>query len=130
MNPYLYCGGDPVNRVDPSGLLWSEVSLACGIVAAVVGTAALIASSAVWAPVAVLAAVAWTGASMIANKYAHDSGEISDEVYAVTQSMNGVSLLLGPFGASLRPWAIAAGATSRCVGVASTATSAADAVTR
>ena len=24
MNPYLYCGGDPVNRVDPSGLAYGD----------------------------------------------------------------------------------------------------------
>jgi len=25
MNPYLYCGGDPVNHVDPSGMLGEEI---------------------------------------------------------------------------------------------------------
>jgi len=28
MNPYLYCGGDPVNAVDPSGMMTAEVALA------------------------------------------------------------------------------------------------------
>ncbi len=129
MNPYLYCGGDPVNRVDPSGMLWSEISLGFGVAAAVVGTAGLIASSAIWAPAALVGAMAFTAASMYFNWRANQVGEVSDKVYAVTQTLSGVSLVLGPFGTATA-WAVAATATSRCVGVASTATSVADASTR
>ncbi|WP_420709155.1 RHS repeat-associated core domain-containing protein [Streptomyces sp. NRRL S-37] len=25
-NPYLYAAGDPVNRVDPTGLLWDDIA--------------------------------------------------------------------------------------------------------
>ena len=44
MNPYLYCGGDPVNYVDPSGLLtvsdtgdhWAQGMV--GLIEAIAGT--------------------------------------------------------------------------------------------
>nr|WP_314876558.1 RHS repeat-associated core domain-containing protein [uncultured Pseudomonas sp.] len=40
LNPYTYCGGDPVNRIDPDGHAWGDwVKLAIGFAAGVVGTA-------------------------------------------------------------------------------------------
>ncbi|MGW7199040.1 RHS repeat-associated core domain-containing protein [Streptomyces chryseus] len=58
-NPYLYAEGDPVNRIDPSGLL--SLGEGLGLAGTVVGLAAL---APVSAPVAIGAGVVGTGLSV------------------------------------------------------------------
>ncbi|MFD5377085.1 RHS repeat-associated core domain-containing protein [Streptomyces griseoincarnatus] len=58
-NPYLYAEGDPVNRIDPTGLL--SLGEGLGLAGTVVGLAAL---APVSAPVAIGAAAVGTGLSV------------------------------------------------------------------
>ncbi|HET6859639.1 MAG TPA: RHS repeat-associated core domain-containing protein [Streptomyces sp.] len=74
-NPYLYAEGDPVNRIDPSGLL--SLGEGLGLAGTAIGLAAL---APVSAPVAIGAAVASTGLS-VAGSIA--SGNSAGETAAV-----------------------------------------------
>lgn len=54
LNPYAYCGGDPINRVDPTGHFWKAL---LGIVAAVAGFALSVVTFGAATPLAVLGLV-------------------------------------------------------------------------
>ena len=58
MNPYLHCGGDPVNAVDPSGM--SSLDVVTGVLGAVLGLAGGIAAA---AELPVIAAACGAGAT-------------------------------------------------------------------
>ncbi len=73
LNAYSYCGGDPINRMDPTGHFWKWIVAGIGAVAAVVslgilavpliaGSAALTASAVAGAALSAVGAVAEIGA--------------------------------------------------------------------
>jgi RHS repeat-associated protein len=115
LNPYAYCGGDPVNRVDPDGHSWSTwltggLGIALGVAAMVasfgaaspaiaslyaVGFSALTASGAMAISAATLSAISLgTGvASMILEATGHDEKAAS--------ILGWVSLGTGLFGVGL-----------------------------
>lgn len=63
INPYAYCGGDPINRTDPDGHSWSTWVLAgAGIAAGIVATAISFGT----AGAAILAAGAFSATGMLA----------------------------------------------------------------
>jgi len=79
LNRYAYCGGDPVNRIDPTGNSWLDwLGAALGLVGAVVGT--------VMTAGALLPAVAAAGGLMAAMSTA------SGAVLATTLALDVVSL--------------------------------------
>ncbi|WP_131107395.1 RHS repeat-associated core domain-containing protein [Pseudomonas sp. Sample_10] len=77
LNPYAYCAGDPINRVDPTGHVWESV---LGIVLSLAGLALSIATLGATTPLALLSlAFATTSATLgiagiIVDEIAPDSG--------------------------------------------------------
>jgi len=140
MNPYLYCGGDPVNYVDPSGL-WNvtNTALVLNSVAAVAGTVALAATIATvttgWTGVGAVAggtialwatgiAAAATLGSLACTELAYKDRLISRERRDLERGLAVTSLALGLTGQA--PGAIALQVLGRSCSVASMGMSAAD----
>ncbi|MDI6843932.1 MAG: RHS repeat-associated core domain-containing protein [Anaerosomatales bacterium] len=116
MNPYLYCGGDPVNAVDPSGMmtypgaatLFGGISLAAGAVGVaalgvVVGVAAGVftCGAATPASVALIAGATSLAAGMIgeiAVQEAYKHREISPMAFVGATTFNKMSLSFGALG--------------------------------
>jgi hypothetical protein len=125
MNPYLYCGGDPVNRVDPSGMSWTTASTAAslvGLAAGIVGTTA-IAAGILGTPFTGGASLilAAGGVSLVSgviamecNYYANKAGEISDDTYRATQSLAGYGLLASAAGLAFAPYSLGAHVVNLC----------------
>jgi hypothetical protein len=111
MNHYAYCLGDPVNRVDPSGLwslsdtanVFNGISAVAGTVSAVaavvaVGSSPTVVGGVSAGTVAVAAGVVATFAtvaSMGITEYQRCRGEVSGAEYATAQGLAAFSLVAG-----------------------------------
>ena len=86
LNRYVYCAGDPVNRIDPDGhSFWSWVGVAVGIV---VGAVAIVATAGLLAgPVAVAMGGAMVGGGVVSTAVA--AGLVTGATIAVLASAAG-----------------------------------------
>lgn len=114
INPYAYCAGDPINRVDPDGHSWvsyalagvglalSAIALVPGLQAALPAAGALFSASAALtsAQIASLAAATLNIISL-ATGVASLAMEISGHDGAATGILGGISLVTGLSGAGI-----------------------------
>ncbi|EJN34858.1 RHS repeat-associated core domain protein-containing protein [Pseudomonas sp. GM80] len=108
LNRYAYCGGDPVNRVDPDGhSFWSWFGAALGVV---LGAVAIVASFGVLAPVVTSAFVAVTAAVT--------AGSVTG---AIAAGVAGVSAVLGAItpGVIIAATTVTLGTVAAATGLAS-----------
>ncbi|MBM3108959.1 hypothetical protein IIE18_27980 [Pseudomonas sp. V1] len=113
LNPYAYCGGDPINRIDPDGHAWWEwalvaVSIALGTAAfiASVGTAAplvvgLVGGQTLTASAAMSIGAAASGAISLATGIAEASLAASNKLGGGNAALGWISLVTGTAGAAL-----------------------------
>ena len=94
LNRYAYCGGDPVNRIDPTGNSWLDwLGAALGIVGAVVGTVvtggALLGAAAVAATGSLAAAMSTASGLALTAGLALDVVSLAAEVGATVALATG-----------------------------------------
>ncbi|NIF26293.1 RHS repeat-associated core domain-containing protein [Pantoea sp. Tr-811] len=83
INAYAYCGGDPVNRVDPSGEFWGVILRGIGIVSS--GTT-------------LLGALARTAKNVVGRRMAFRNGTVHGELPSASRTSNLHYMLTGVSG--------------------------------
>ena len=101
LNRYAYCGGDPVNRIDPTGNSWLDwLGAALGLVGAVVGTVmtAGVLLPAVAAAGGLMAAMSTASGLVLATTLALDVVSLAAEVGATVALAAGDEKTMGILG--------------------------------